>query len=150
MRRSITFISASQRSCSAPRLSSSIGSTARERSTIRDNRLAQTLRKAPMPLSRNTGATASRTISATVVTDKSACGSATIALRIAVPLATSDLQQQQPVDDEARGENPGEARDQRRRRPEQADDDRGDRKAGDEQGGKHEVHTRGQGHPGPD
>ena len=35
----------------------------RDRSTIRDSREAQTLRNAPIPLSRKTGATALRTIS---------------------------------------------------------------------------------------
>jgi hypothetical protein len=43
----------------------------RERSTIRDRRDASTFRKAPIPLSRNTGASARRTISATVLTDRS-------------------------------------------------------------------------------
>src|SRR4051812_20523458 len=37
---------------------------------MRDRRDAQTLRNAPIPLSRNTGATARRTISATVVTER--------------------------------------------------------------------------------
>ena len=67
IRRSIARISASRRSCSSPRAASSRGSISRERSTIRDRREAQTLRKAPIPVSRNTGATASRTESATVV-----------------------------------------------------------------------------------
>ena len=40
-------------------------------SRIVDRREASTFRKAPMPLSRNTGASASRTISATVLTDRS-------------------------------------------------------------------------------
>ena len=69
MRRSRTRISSNQRSCSVPRLASSIGSTFRARSTILDSRPAHTLRKAPIPANRKTGATASWMICATVVTE---------------------------------------------------------------------------------
>ena len=70
MRLSSTCSSPIQRSCSAPRLANSFGSMSRERSTMRERREAQTFRKAPIPLSRKTGATARRTISATVETER--------------------------------------------------------------------------------
>ena len=144
-----------QRSCSAPRLASSIGSMSRVRSTIRDSREASTLRNAPMPLSRNTGASARRTISATVLTDRSASFRTSRRMhryRAAVSrprFAAGDFEQHQPGDDEARRQDPGEAGDQRRGRPEQADDDRRDRQAGDEQHGQKQVHRRRDGHPAP-
>jgi hypothetical protein len=69
IRRSRMRSSPIHRSCSAPRLASNKGSMSRDRSTMRDRRAAQTLRKAPIPLRRKTGASARRTISATVVTE---------------------------------------------------------------------------------
>ena len=71
IRRSSTWSSPSQRSCSAPRLASSFGSISRERSTIRDSRDVQTFTNEAIPLSRKTGATAIRTMSATVLTERS-------------------------------------------------------------------------------
>ena len=117
------------------------------------------VQEAPMPLSRNTGATASRTISATVLTEGSA-RSRTCALirrrartqrrcqRLA--LAARDLEQQQAVDDEARGQHPGEAGDQPARRPEHADHDGRDRQAGDQQQREQEIHPRRKDGPHPD
>src|SRR6185369_11047203 len=73
MRRSRILRSAIQRSCSVPRLASRSGSISRDRSTIRESLDARTLRNAPMPLKRKTGARARRTISATVETVRSGC-----------------------------------------------------------------------------
>src|SRR6476469_1400220 len=144
IRRSSTLRSAIQRSCSWPRLTSTSDPTSRERSTIRDSLAARTLRNAPMPLSRKTGASASRTISATVLTERSGddsnmppyapgTGSDSSPLSGWRTFAVGDFQQQRPVDDEARRQDPGTAREQLRRRPEDADHQCRDRKARDQQ-----------------
>src|SRR5690348_1945436 len=159
IRRSSTRSSPSQRSCSAPRLARSRGSMSRERSTIRDRREVQTFTNEAIPLSRNTGATVIRTTSATVVTERmgepsNMCrliGRAPRARKLgrgALPFAARDLEQKQAVDDEARADEPREAGDQPMRRTEDADHDRRDRKAGDQQHRQKQVHPRGK--RGPD
>src|SRR3954452_9225562 len=69
-------------------------------------------------------------------------------LRCSLALAAGDLEQKQPVHHEARRDEPGEAGDQRPRRPEDADDDGRNRQSRDQQDAEQEVHARGDGSPG--
>ena len=135
----------------SPRLARMRGSSSRARSTIRASRPAQTLRKAPSPASRNTGATASWMICARWVS--SGVGGQERGLVIRRQCAQhrpSDSRSQPaissnspPVTPKLIAKNPGEARDHAPgSAPNSMHDQRRDRQADEQQQPEREIGAR--------